>query len=188
MYFHKIDDVSIANGTGVRVVLWVSGCTLFCKGCHNPETWSFTSGQPFDDNAKKQLFNALNKPYIQGLTISGGHPLEKQNISEISNLLYEVKKTLPNKDIWLYTGYRINYNPVLNMFSYYKNGEDGICFNPFIDEIIKLCDIVVDGSYIEKLRNTTLPFRGSSNQRIIDIKESLNNKEIVVIEDKKNGN
>ena len=92
MNYHKIEKTSVANGTGIRVVLWVSGCSLHCRGCHNPETWNVNSGKPFDDKAKQELFEALDKPYIQGVTFSGGHPLENENIETVYLLIKEIKE------------------------------------------------------------------------------------------------
>ena len=102
MNYHKIEKTSIANGIGIRVVLWVSGCSLHCKGCHNPETWSLDSGKLFDEKAKKELFEALDKPYIQGITFSGGHPLEPQNAEEVLSLIKEIKEKFPAKDILMH--------------------------------------------------------------------------------------
>lgn len=203
MYYHKIDKVSIANGTGVRVVLWVSGCNLRCKGCHNPETWDFKSGKPFDEKAKQELFNALDKPYIKGLTLSGGHPLELENAKTIFNLVKEIKNKFPNKDIWLYTGYtyhlKVSEGNITEqtppIFSWVRDGDnkiyinskgidcyyESIIYETTISDIIQECDYLVDGSYQEQLRDTTLPFRGSSNQRIIDIKASIKSGRIVCV-------
>ena len=160
MNYHKIEKTSIANGAGIRVVLWVSGCSLYCKGCHNPETWCIDSGKLFDESAKQELFEALDKPYIQGITFSGGHPLENENISEVYSLCKEIKNFFPTKDIWLYTGYTF---------------ED---INSYL--IMKYIDVLVDGKYIEEQRDITLPFRGSKNQRVIDVKKSLEENEIVL--------
>jgi anaerobic ribonucleoside-triphosphate reductase activating protein len=160
MNYHKIEKTSVANGTGIRVVLWCSGCSLHCKGCHNPETWSPNSGKPFDEVAKKELFDALNKSYIQGITFSGGHPLENENISEVYSLCKEIKERFPTKDIWLYTGYLF---------------ED---INSYL--IMKYIDVLVDGQYIEEQRDITLKWRGSRNQRVIDVKQTFEKQEIVL--------
>lgn len=162
MNYHKIEKTSIANGTGIRVVLWVSGCSLHCKGCHNPETWSVNSGKSFDEEAKKELFEALDKPYIQGITFSGGHPLENENISEVYNLCKEIKEKFPTKDIWLYTGYLFE-----NITSYL---------------IMKYIDVLVDGKYIEEQRDLRLKWRGSRNQRVINVKASLEQNKVVLWE------
>lgn len=160
MNYHKIEKTSVANGTGIRVILWVSGCSLHCKGCHNPETWSLCSGKLFDEEAKKELFEALDKPYIQGITFSGGHPLENENITEVYYLCKEIKEKFPEKDIWLYTGYVF---------------ED---INSYL--IMKYIDILVDGKYIDEQRDITLKWRGSRNQRVIDVRESLKENKIVL--------
>lgn len=163
--YHKIEKTSIVNGTGIRVVLWVSGCSLHCKGCQNPQTWDINSGQPFDEEAKKKLFEALDNSYIQGITFSGGHPLEKENIEQIISLAKEIKDKFPNKDIWLYSGY--TWEEI-----YYHN----------ISRILLYIDVLVDGAYIDELRDITLKWRGSSNQRVIDVQKSLINGTIILYE------
>lgn len=174
MNYHKIEKTSIANGTGIRVVLWVSGCSLHCKGCQNPETWNLNSGKLFDEKSKIELFDALDKPYIQGITFSGGHPLEDGNVETIYLLIKEIKENFPNKDIWLYTGYTLE-----QIFPFVIT--DDFDINRFYkQEIIRMCDIVVDGKYIEELRNITLKWKGSSNQRVIDIKKTLEQNNIVL--------
>lgn len=171
MNYHKIEKTSVANGTGIRVVLWVSGCKCRCRGCQNPDTWSFDSGQLFDKSAKEELFEALDKSYIQGITFSGGHPLENENLDEIYELIVEIRDKFPNKDIWLYTGYRFDRiinSPLRDMNTTFKK------------KILELCDVVVDGAYIEELKDITLKWRGSSNQRVIDVSETLKQQEVVL--------
>lgn len=182
MNYHKIEKTSVANGTGIRVVLWVSGCSLHCKGCHNPETWSLCSGKPFDEAAKRELFEALDKPYIQGITFSGGHPLEDENIDTVYELCYEIRKKYPTKDIWLYTGY--NFDDFLPLFQVMPR-QTYLYDNNFIllgriANIISMCDVVVDGQYIEELRDITLKWKGSNNQRVIDVKKSLEEHKVVL--------
>lgn len=174
MNYHKIEKTSIVNGTGIRVVLWVSGCSLHCKGCHNPETWSVNSGKPFDEEAKKELFEVLNKPYIQGITFSGGHPLEDENVETIYLLIKEIRDKFPTKDIWLYTGYTLEqiYPTVvtddLDLTRFYRQS------------IVEMCDVVVDGKYVEELKDITLKWKGSSNQRVIDMQQSIKEKTMVL--------
>ena len=174
MNYHKIEKTSVANGTGIRVVLWVSGCSLHCKGCHNPETWSLCSGKPFDEDAKMELYEALDKPYIQGVTFSGGHPLEDGNVEDVYLLVKEIRKKFPTKDIWLYTGYTLEqiYPSVitdcLDLERFYRQN------------IVEMCDVVVDGKYVEELKDITLKWKGSNNQRVIDIKESIKENKIVL--------
>lgn len=174
MNYHKIEKTSIANGTGIRVVLWVSGCSLHCKGCHNPETWSINSGKLFDEAAKRELFEALDKPYIQGATFSGGHPLEDENVEDVYLLIKEVKEKFPTKDIWLYTGLTLEqiFPTVIT---------DDFNINRFYrQEIIRMCDVVVDGMYVEELRDITLKWKGSSNQRVVDMQQSLKERTMVL--------
>lgn len=166
MNYIQIDKASISNGPGWRVVLWVSGCTLKCQNCHNPEAQDFNAGKQFDENAKKFLFEQLDKPYIKGITLSGGHPFEKSNRSTIYCLVKEIKEKFPQKDIWMYTGY--TWEEI---------------FEKDIREIQRtLCwlDVLVDGPYIEEQRDITLPFRGSKNQRLIDVQATLEQNKIIL--------
>ena len=182
MNYIQIDKTSISNGLGFRTVLWCTGCTQKCKGCFNPETWDFNVGKLFDEKAKYYLFEQLDKPYIKGLTISGGHPLEPENVEDIWTLLQEVKSKFPQKDIWLYTGYTLD---VLNFTTIQKGinfkCEYGNCLHHnLMHNILNLCDVVVDGPYIEEQRDIALPFRGSENQRMIDVKETLKQNKIIL--------
>lgn len=171
MNYHKIEKTSVANGTGIRVVLWIAGCKCQCKGCQNPETWPFDSGMPFDEVAKKELFEALDKSYIQGITFSGGHPLENENLYEVYELIMEIKDKFPDKDIWLYTGYR--FDRIINSPSRDSN-------TTYRRRIVELCDVVVDGAYVEALKDITLKWKGSSNQRVIDVKKTLEQRKIIL--------
>lgn len=176
MNYLQIDKSSISNGPGVRVVLWVSGCSLHCEGCQNSESWDFGAGKLFDEYAKKELFEALNKSYIQGITFSGGHPLEYENVETVYLLIKEIKEKFPTKNIWLYTGYTLEqiFQTVIT---------DELILNRFYkQEIIKMCDVVVDGPYIEAQRDITLKFRGSKNQRLIDVKKTLEQGKIITIQ------
>lgn len=176
MNYLGIEKSSISNGPGVRVVLWVSGCTLHCKGCQNQESWGFNVGRLFDDTAKKELFDALDKPYIQGITFSGGHPLENNNVEDVYLLLKEIKEKFPTKNIWLYTGYtweKIFPTVCLDMFN---------VNNVYRKAAVEMCDFLVDGQYIEEQRDITLKFRGSKNQRIIDVQETLKRGTIITIQ------
>lgn len=164
MNYLQIDKSSISNGPGVRVVLWVAGCKIHCKGCQNPESWDFFAGKLFDESAKQELFNALNKTYIRGITISGGNPLDRPY--EIFLLVNEIKTRFPNKDIWLYSGY--TYDEIRSSRERFK--------------ALMGVDVLVDGPYIEEQRDITLRFRGSKNQRIIDLKETWNQGKIVTIQ------
>lgn len=165
MNYIKITKNDIANGPGVRCVLWVAGCSLNCKGCHNKSAQNFKSGQLFDNDAKQELFDTLDKPYIQGLTISGGHSLEPENFETTISLVKEVRKKFPTKDIWLYTGY-------LYEELYYRE----------ISRILLYIDVLVDGPYIEEQRDISLAFRGSKNQRLINVPETLKQGKIITIQ------
>ena len=176
MYYHKIEKTSVSNGTGIRVVLWISGCSLRCKGCQNPGTWDKNSGKLFDDEAKKELFEALDKSYIQGITFSGGHPLEEYNLSDVYILIKEIKSNFPDKDIWLYTG--LTFDNILGLIvNNLEIVDDSL---PELLEIIKLCDVVVDGMYVESLRDIRLKWCGSSNQRVIDVQKSIKENKIIL--------
>lgn len=170
MNYHKIEKTSIANGTGVRVVLWCSGCSLHCEECHNPETWDFAGGKPFDNAARQELFEALDKPYIKGITFSGGHPLEPQNINTVNSLISDIKQQLPEKDIWLYTGFRLTDKNFID--------QENHLFN-----VISLCDIVVDGAFEKDKKDLRLKWRGSTNQRVIDVKETIKQGKITEIKE-----
>ena len=175
MNYIKITKHDIANGPGVRVVLWVSGCCLHCKNCQNQQSWDFNAGNIFDETAKQELFDALDKPYIKGITFSGGHPLEYQNLPDIYDLIKEIKTKFPNKDIWLYTGYTLS---ISDFDTTIDCGWDNAAIRNYI---LAMCDVVVDGPYIEEQRDITLAFRGSKNQRLIDVKETLNQGKIITL-------
>ena len=161
MNYHNITKQDMLNGTGLRTVLWVSGCNHNCPGCQNPETHPETSGIPFDKEALEELLTSLNKDYVEGLTFSGGDPLYPKNREEVTSIARLVKQKFPEKNIWLYTGY---------LFEEIKDLE-----------IIKYLDIIVDGEFLIKLKDNNLHWKGSSNQRVIDVKNTLNNGSIVLL-------
>lgn len=175
MNYMQIDKTSISNGLGVRVVLWCAGCNIHCKGCFNPETWDLKAGKLFDENAKEYLFEQLNKPYIKGITFSGGHPLDYYNLQVVYNVIKEIRTKFPDKDIWLYTGY------VLKINDFYTTR---FCFDNALlrNHILAMCDVVVDGPYVESQQDLTLAFRGSRNQRLIDVKKTIEQNQIVLYE------
>ena len=151
MKYESITVSDVNNGLGCRVTLWVSGCTHHCKGCHNRKTWKFTSGKQYTPQVEEVLFDEIDKPYIKGITLSGGDPLDSPD--GVLELLQNFRKKFGDtKDVWIYTGYTYEY-----------------CLEYFKD-IIELADILVDGMYDCTKRDTSLAFRGSSNQRIIDLK------------------
>jgi anaerobic ribonucleoside-triphosphate reductase activating protein len=153
MKYSEITYPDVNNGEGCRVTLFVSGCSHRCKGCHNPETWNFDFGKDFNDDVKNRLFEIVSKPYIKGLTLSGGDPLDSYD--DVLNLVKEFREHFGElKDIWLYTGYMLDDLLDLNK-----------------EEILDYIDVLVDGKYDESQRDVSLPFRGSKNQRIIKLKK-----------------
>ena len=162
MRYHNITKDDMLNGDGLRAVLWVAGCTHKCKGCHNPVTWDIEGGIPFDDAAKEELFEAIKPDYISGVTFSGGDPLHPANHVEVAVLAKEIKETFPNKTIWLYTGFFWNESKTLDVVNY--------------------CFVIVDGPFVQEEFDGKLHRKGSKNQRVIDVQETLRRKEIVLYE------
>lgn len=178
MNYHTITYPDQNNGDGLRVVLWLSGCSHHCYNCQNPQTWDVNSGIPFDESAKEELFRELGKDYISGLTLSGGDPLHEANLDGVLDLVNEIRLLFPNKSIWIYSGYTWNQvmNPIIT--------DD---FNPKRDElihkrqnIVKQCTVMVDGRYIDSQRNPSKKWAGSNNQRVIDIQQSLQKGKVVL--------
>ncbi len=172
MYYGAIKSHDIANGLGVRVTLFVSGCTHHCKGCFNAETWNFNYGNPYTKETEAQIITLLKKDFIKGLTLLGGEPMEPQNQEEIVKLLRRVKKECPNKDIWCYSGYTFDKDLIKGGKAHTNN----------TDEIISYLDVLVDGEFVLELKNLSLKFRGSSNQRIIDVKKSLKENQVILLD------
>ncbi len=159
MYYGRIKENDIANGAGVRVTLFVSGCRNHCKNCFQPETWNFAYGQPYTEETEQHIIESLSRPYIQGLTLLGGEPLEPENQLVLVKLLRKVKNTYPDKDVWCYTGYTLEQAQTYG----------SRCRTYVTDEMLSLIDVLVDGRYVDELRDISLKFRGSSNQRIIEL-------------------
>ncbi len=169
MYYATIKDVDIANGTGVRVSLFVSGCTHHCQDCFNEIAWDFHYGQEFNEETINYIINALKPPHIKGLSLLGGEPMEITNQEGLLPLLQKVKTVYPQKDIWCYTGY------VLEDLL-----EGGRVHTDVSDELLSYIDILVDGPFILEQKNIRLKFRGSENQRIIDMNKTRQEKKIVL--------
>ena len=164
MKFIKIKDNDIANGVGITMSLWTQGCPHHCKGCFNMETWDFNKGKEFTELDLKYIFDNINKNDIhRDLSILGGEQLCPQNIEGVINLCKEFKKIYPNKKIYIWTGYTLEE------------------FNDTQKSILKYIDVIVDGKFIEEKRNLSLKLRGSENQRVINVKETLKNKKIILI-------
>lgn len=163
------------NGNGLRVVLWLSGCSHHCYNCQNPQTWNPNNGIQFDESAKKEIFNELSKDYISGITLTGGDPLYESNLDDALSLVKQIRISFPGKSIWLYTGYKFEQIMIPLMINKIPTLEEDKRIS-----IIRLIDILVDGEYIDEQRDITLKWRGSSNQRVIDTKQSLEQNKIVL--------
>lgn len=199
--YHNITYPDMNNGGGLRVVLWLSGCSHKCEGCQNPQTWDANSGILFDESAKEELFRELDKDYISGLTLSGGDPLFEGNLGDVLDLVtevnkrynttryidennqnnhnilntnaYEIRLSSPHKTIWIYSGY--TWEEILDEEYNFLEMHDTLR-----KAIIAQCNVFVDGQYKESQRDITLPYRGSKNQRLIDVQQSLQEGKIVL--------
>ena len=172
MYYGEIKKCDIANGEGVRVSLFVSGCTHHCPGCFNEATWDFHYGKEFTEETEKELLDALEPSYINGLSLLGGEPFEPENQKALVPFLRKVKERYPGKNIWCYSGYLYD--------SQLLSESRARC--EYTDEMLSMIDVLVDGRFVESLKDITLVFRGSSNQRIIDVKKSLESGDVVLCE------
>ena len=169
MNYATIKKFDIANGPGVRVSLFVSGCRHYCKNCFNSEAWDFFYGREYTNAVLEDIIKSFTPDYITGFSLLGGEPFEPENQEGILKTLKTIKERLPDKDIWVYTG-----------FTYDSDLLAGKVGNPeIVTEILKYIDVLVDGKFVEELKSPDLLFRGSSNQRIIDVKKSLNDGETV---------
>ena len=166
----EIKRSDIANGPGMRVTIFVSGCTNKCPGCFQPETWDFNYGDTYDGNKEKIILDELSKPWYQGLTILGGEPFEPSNQEGLIGLIKNVKKSYPDKDIWMFTGFTYDKDLV----------SGGRKYTNVTDEILDNIDVLVDGRFILEKKNISLRFRGSENQRIIDMKKTREEGKVVL--------
>lgn len=173
MNYAAIKKYDVANGPGVRVSLFVSGCTHHCPGCFNQETWDFNYGKPFDSDVINEIIEAIQPSYIRGFTLLGGEPFEYTNQIAVLPLLKEIRAHYPNKDIWCYTGYDYEKDLLGDMAKQYSETY----------EMLSLIDILVDGEFVESKKDLALRFRGSSNQRIIMVPESLEQNKVVLWDD-----
>lgn len=172
MYYGNIKKYDIADGEGVRVTLFVSGCTNKCKGCFQPETWDFCYGQPYTEETEKEVLDALNNDYIQGLTLLGGEPFEPDNQRVLVTLLRTVKEAYPDKDVWSYTGFVYDKDLV----------PGGRRYTEVTDEMLSMIDVLVDGPFVEEKKNISLSYRGSENQRVINLKKTLQEGKVILYE------
>ena len=169
MNYHNIQTDDMLNGAGLRVTLFVSGCENFCEECQNSQTWDFESGIPFDKNALSEIMDKLSPDYITGLTISGGDPLHEKNAKTVDTIVHCVKKVYKNKkDIWVYTGYR--FEDILNKI---KNNE--------LDISLENIDVLVDGKYMPDLSDLNYHYAGSTNQSVINLKETLKHDNRIIL-------
>lgn len=173
MYYGNIKNYDIADGEGVRVTLFCSGCTNKCEGCFQPETWNFHYGQEYTQDTEDEIINLLTNKNIQGLTLLGGDPFEPSNQEELVKLCKRVKEELPNKDIWAYTGFIYDLDLV----------EGGRKHTDVTDEMLSYIDILVDGPFVIDEKDLSLYFRGSRNQRVIDMKKTLQEGKVVIYHD-----
>ena len=174
MYYGEIKKVDIANGPGTRVSLFVSGCRRHCKDCFNAQTWDFCFGQPYTKETEQEILAALAPSYIHGLTVLGGEPFEPENQRQVLELLKKVRQMYPNKTIWCFTGDTLETDLL-------AEGGCGRC--AVTDELLSRIDVLVDGPFIAEQRNLMLRFRGSENQRLIDLKATLKTGSVVLWED-----
>lgn len=170
MNYGEIKKYDIANGEGVRVSLFVSGCTHHCKGCFNEVAWDFTYGKPFTGETEDEIIMALSYDFIDGLSLLGGEPFEKQNQRILLPFIKKVKKSFPGKNIWCYTGYLFDKELL----------QESRARCECTDEMLKLIDVLVDGEFIEEQKDISLAFCGSANQRIIDVKKSLESGTVII--------
>lgn len=169
MNYHNITYPDQNNGPGLRVVIWVSGCSHHCLECQNPQTWDKNSGIIFDNSAKEEIIEQLKNNYISGVTWSGGDPMHKDNVETVLKFTEKIHDLFPEKNIWLYTGY--TFEEIMNDTNLKRK------------QLLNLCDVLVDGEYKKELRDISLHWCGSSNQRVIDVKNTLKENKIILYED-----
>ena len=163
MNYAGIKYCDIANGLGCRTVLFVSGCRNACKGCFQPQTWDFHYGEPFDEKVQEEVLQTLEADYVQGITLLGGEPFEEENQVALVPFMRRVRAEYPNKDVWAFTGYIYDKDLI----------PGGRKYTEYTDELLSMIDILVDGPFMEELKDITLKFRGSRNQRVIDLSKTI---------------
>mgnify|MGYP004657518731 FL=1 len=183
MRYAQIRNIDISNGEGVGVALFVQGCNLRCKNCFNSETWDFNGGKEWTKETKNKFMELIDRPYIKRVSFLGGECLAEQNLDEILKLVKQIRNSFPNKTIWLYTGFE--WDDIMCSFTglqadYVVLSEKDIEVWEKRREIISLCNIVVDGEYIDEQKYLTLKWRGSKNQHVIDVKQSLAQNKMVL--------
>ncbi len=175
MYYGEIKDCDVANGEGVRVSLFVSGCTNHCEHCFQPQTWAFDYGQPFTEETEDRILALLSPSFVSGLTVLGGEPFEPENQRRLLPFLRRVRAAYPEKTVWAFTGF--TYEELLT------EGSHPRC--EATDEMLSLVDVLVDGRFVEALKDISLRFRGSSNQRLIDLNATRETGQIILLPDRR---
>lgn len=180
MNYARIKNWDVANGPGVRTTLFVSGCRHHCKNCFNKETWDFNYGTEFTDDTIKEIIEMMKPDYITGLSVLGGEPFEPENLAGVAKLIYSIRTVYPSKSIWAYTG---GLYETVNDIDFCKDRDDFEAVTVAKEIIFENIDVLVDGPFIEELKDVTLKFRGSSNQRLIDMKETRRMREVVLFDE-----
>lgn len=180
MNYAQMRSMDISNGEGIGVSLFVQGCDFHCKNCFNSETWDFLKGQEWNEKTKNQFLKLVEKPFIQRVSILGGEPLHPENVQNVLKIVDEIRVSYPTKNIWLYTGYtweQIMYPIVTDDLNFERD-----CIIKARKELVSKCDVLIDGRYVDKLRDVSLHWRGSSNQRVINVQETLKQNKIILWE------
>lgn len=176
MRYAQIRSLDISNGEGIGVSLFVQGCPFHCRNCFNPETWDFNGGEKWTEETKNKFLKLIDRPYIKRVSLLGGECLAEQNLNDVLSLVQEIRISFPEKTIWLYTGYD---------FQEIFRGESSCISKKGLNDfkrrqIIKLCDVIVDGEYIDEQRDLSKKWAGSDNQRVIDVQETIKNNKIIL--------
>ena len=184
MNYAQIRSMDISNGEGIGVSLFVQGCDFHCKNCFNSETWEFSKGQEWNEKTKNQFLKLVEKPFIQRVSILGGEPLHPQNVQNVLKIVDEIRVSYPTKNIWLYTGYtweEIWIKDNIKTADKVKDMREKAIIN-LRRQVVRMCDVLIDGRYVDELRDISLHWRGSSNQRVINVQETLKQNQIVLWE------
>lgn len=179
MNYAQIRSMDISNGEGIGVSLFVQGCDFHCKNCFNSETWEFSKGQEWNDKTKNQFLKLIETPFIQRVSILGGEPLHPKNVQNVLKIVDEIRVSYPTKNMWLYTGY--TWEEIMTPIISDINSKQ-LKILQIRKELVSKCDVLIDGRYVDELRDVSLHWRGSSNQRVINVQETLKQKQIVLWE------
>lgn len=184
MNYAQIRSMDISNGEGIGVSLFVQGCDFHCKNCFNSETWEFSKGQEWNDKTKNQFLKLIETPFIQRVSILGGEPLHPKNVQNVLKIVDEIRVSYPTKNIWLYTGYTWEEIWIKDNIKTDDKIQDmrEKAIKNLRRQVVRMCDVLIDGRYIDELRDVSLHWRGSSNQRVINVQETLKQKQIVLRE------